>query len=284
MKVAVTGGAGFIGSHLTEILLARGCEVTVIDNFHTGLRANVPSGALLMELDIRDTGIQDVFDRCRFDMVVHLAAQTMVSASVEAPRFDADVNILGTVNILEACRKFDVRRVVFSSTAAVYGDNDVLPLSEEFPAAPTSFYGLSKVTVEKYLELYHRLYGLDYVVLRFANVYGPRQGDGGQTRDFIYVGDIAAGIYQALLTERTNTTYNLSANSETSVNELVGALRKLADGQIDVQCRPPRAGDIYRSTLSNAKAVAGLDCRPQTELADGLARTYDYFAATAKGV
>ncbi len=302
MKILITGGAGFIGSHLVEKLLQENCQVLVLDNLHTGLRENLPQGVPLIEMDVRDENVLAVFAKEKFDAVVHLAGQTMVNVSVDDPQFDAAVNIQGTINILEAARKTGVKRVVFASTAAAYGDAKELPIVETTALAPLSFYGLSKVTVEHYLALYHEIFNLDYVVLRFANVYGERQGDGGeggvisiftkriasgqvitiygdggQTRDFVYAGDIAAGIYCALCTDRVNTAYNLSTQTEVSVNAMVALFDDITGKPTEPQYGSARKGDIYRSVLSNAKAIAGLHWNPMMSLAEGLKRTYNSF-------
>lgn len=303
MKVLVTGGAGFIGSHLVEKLLEEKCQVMVLDNMHTGLRENVPADVILAKLDVCDPQLLPLFETEKFDAVVHLAGQTMVNVSVDDPYYDAQVNIQGTVNVLEACRKTGVKRVVFASTAAVYGDIDEVPIQETFITRPTSFYGLSKLTVENYLQLYHQLYGLDYIALRFANVYGERQGDGGeggvisifakrvaqgktiaiygdggQTRDFIYAGDIASGIWQSLRTEKANTVYNLGTKTEVSINHMVALLDQISGRTIQPDYGPVRAGDIYRSVLANDRAVEGLVWKPAVSLKEGLTRTYRYFA------
>ena len=302
MKILITGGAGFIGSHLVEKLLQENCQVLVLDNLHTGLRENLPQGVPLIEMDVRDENVLAVFAKEKFDAVGHLAGQTMVNVSVDDPQFDAAVNIQGTINILEAARKTGVKRVVFASTAAAYGDAKELPIVETTALAPLSFYGLSKVTVEHYLALYHEIFNLDYVVLRFANVYGERQGDGGeggvisiftkriasgqvitiygdggQTRDFVYAGDIAAGIYCALCTDRVNTAYNLSTQTEVSVNAMVALFDDITGKPTEPQYGSARKGDIYRSVLSNAKAIAGLHWNPMMSLAEGLKRTYNSF-------
>lgn len=241
-----------------------------------------------------------------FDAIVHLAGQTMVDASIRDPHFDASENVLGTVNVLEAARASGVKRVIFASTAAAYGDveEDVLPLQEQLPLAPMSFYGLTKVVAERYLALYQALYGLDYVVLRFANVYGERQGDkgeggvisifakrvakgepliifgdGGQTRDFIYAGDIANGIVHALTTEHANTAYNLSTQTETSLNDLVAIFGKAVGRELHPAHEAAREGDIYRSMLANKKAKASLHWQPEVSLEEGLRRTVAYFAS-----
>ncbi|MBR2214166.1 MAG: NAD-dependent epimerase/dehydratase family protein [Selenomonadaceae bacterium] len=304
MKVLITGGAGFIGSHLAYLLKNEGHEPVALDNLSTGLRENLPEGVRLVEMDVTSPELLPLFRSEDFEAVVHLAGQTMVNVSIDKPVFDAQENVLGSVNVLEAVRKTGVKRIVFSSTAAAYGNvrEEELPVLESRPLTPMSFYGLSKVTVERYLALYREIYGLDYVVLRFANVYGERQGDGGeggvisiftkaiaenrditifgdgeQTRDFIYAGDIARGILAALTTANVNTAYNLSTQTETSLRQLVSLLADIAGHPIIPGYAPERSGDIYKSMLSNARAVRGLNWRPQTELAEGLRRTYAHF-------
>lgn len=302
MKVLITGGAGFIGSHVIEKLLKEDCKITVLDNLHTGLRENVPEGIDFIEMDVCDREIVTVLAERSFDAVIHLAGQTMVNVSVDDPYFDAQVNLLGTINLLEACRKTGVKRVIFATTAAAYGDIEEMPVLESFTTEPTSFYGLSKLTVEKYLQLYHTLHGLEYVALRFANVYGERQGDGGeggvisifakriangesisvygdgnQTRDFIYVGDVAAAICKSLHSANCNSVYNISTKTEVSVNTVVTLFGEISGREIAPVYCPARSGDIYRSVLSNDQAVTTLDWQPKTSLKEGLARTYQYF-------
>jgi UDP-glucose 4-epimerase len=224
----------------------------------------------------------------------------MVHKSLEMPDYDCDINISGTVNILEACRKTNVKRIVFASTAAAYGNVTTLPVVESAPKVPTSFYGLSKVTCENYLALYSQIYGLEYVALRYANVYGERQGDGGeggvisifarkihqgeplfifgdgtQTRDFIYVGDIANANYQSLLTVHKNNVYNISTQTETSVNDLMTVMGKVAGKEVAKVYGDLREGDIYKSILSNDAAQQKLNWQPGTTLLDGLAKTYN---------
>ncbi|MCR5438414.1 MAG: GDP-mannose 4,6-dehydratase [Selenomonas sp.] len=304
MKVLVTGGAGFIGSHLVRQLLAAGNEVTVLDNVSTGDWGHLPAGCEEWEMDIRSQEIIPRIMKARFDAIVHLAAQTMVNVSIDDPAFDAMQNVVGTVNVLEAARKSEVGRVIFASTAAGYGDvaETELPIKEQQALQPMSFYGLSKVTVEKYLAMYKEVFGLDYVVLRFANVYGERQGDTGeggvisifakrvaagkgitiygdgeQTRDFIYAGDIAAGICAALATENVNAVYNLSTSTETSLNELVKIMEDITWKKVDVSYGAVRTGDIRRSVLDNSMAVQNLGWKPQTSLKKGLKNTIGYF-------
>lgn len=310
MNILVTGGAGFIGSHLVRHLLAKGEKVTALDNLSTGLAENLPPEAEFIEMDILDERLKKVVAAGAFDAIVHLAAQTMVDISVKDPLFDARENLLGTVHVLEAARAANVKRIVFASTAAAYGDvkEDDLPVREAQPTEPMSFYGLSKLSVEKYLAMYHQLYGLEYVVLRFANVYGERQGDGGeggvisifakamaegrditiygdgeQTRDFVYAGDIAEGIVAALQTEEVNAAYNLSTQTETSLRELVSLLSEICGREIVPKYGPERDGDIYKSMLSNSRARRGLDWQPATTLAEGLRRTYEYFCGKCEG-
>lgn len=304
MKILVTGGAGFIGSHLVRQLMEAGDDVISLDNLSTGLRENLPKDARLEVMDTHDERVEDLFREEHFDAVVHLAAQTLVSDSMTDPQNDMYQNIAGTVHILECCRKYGVQRVIFSSSAATYGDVDekALPVQETLPQIPLSFYGLTKMTVEKYLALYHLAFGIHYVVLRFANVYGERQGDGGeggvisifakrlaqgkgitifgngkQTRDFVYAGDIARGIRLALTTENADTCYNLSTQEETSLNDLVDILSRITGKEIRPDYGPVREGDIYRSALSNEKAVKNLHWTPEVSLEEGLKRTYEYF-------
>ena len=310
MNILVTGGAGFIGSHLVRHLLAKGEKVTALDNLSTGLAENLPPEAKLVEMDILDEDLPKVVATGAFDAIVHLAAQTMVDTSIKNPLLDTRENLLGTVQVLEAARAANVKRVIFASTAAVYGDvkEDDLPVREAQATLPLSFYGLSKLSVEKYLEMYENLYGMEYVVLRFANVYGERQGDGGeggvisifakavaegrditiygdgeQTRDFVYAGDIAEGIWAALRTEEVNAAYNLSTQTETSLRELVSLLAEIRGREIVPKYGAEREGDIYKSMLSNNRARRGLDWQPVTTLAEGLRRTYEYFCGKCEG-
>ena len=310
MNILVTGGAGFIGSHLVRHLLAKGENVTALDNLSTGLAENLPPEAKLVEMDILDEELPKVVAAGAFDAIVHLAAQTMVDTSIKDPLLDTRENLLGTVQVLEAARAANVKRVIFASTAAAYGDvkEDDLPVREAQPTEPMSFYGLSKLSVEKYLEMYRKIYGMEYVVLRFANVYGERQGDGGeggvisifakavaegrditiygdgeQTRDFVYAGDIAEGILAALRTEEVNAAYNLSTQTETSLRELVSLLAEIRGREIVPKYGAEREGDIYKSMLSNSRARRGLDWQPATTLAEGLRRTYEYFCGKCEG-
>ena len=308
MKILVTGGAGFIGSHLTRALISENFEVVALDNLSGGRLENVPSEAKFIEADVRDANFAEIIEREGIDAIVHLAGQTMVDSSIKDPQNDAQQNIVGIINVLEGARKSGVGRVIFSSSAASYGDVDLteLPILESRALNPMSFYGLSKVTAEKYLALYNSLYGVNYVILRFANVYGERQGDGGeggvisiftkklasgekitiygdgeQTRDFVYAGDIAKGIIAAIKTENVNTAYNLSGETETSLRELVSILSDIKGENIIPNYEKARPGDIRRSALSAQKALRGLSWRANMKLEGGLRLTYDYFLQKA---
>ena len=308
MKVLVTGGAGFIGSHLMRYLKEQSDEPVALDNLSIGRRENLEPDMELIEMDVRDDGLAGVVATGQYDAIVHFAGQTLVSNSLEEPDFDAESNIIGLIRVLEAARQSGVRRVVFASTAAVYGDvpERDLPIKEAHALAPMSFYGLSKATAERYLELYRACFGLDYVALRFANVYGERQGDGGeggvisifarsvaegkeitifgdgeQTRDFIYAGDVASGVAAALTTAQANVVYNLSTQTQTSLRELVDVLSDVAGHRVIPKYGPERPGDIYKSSLSNARARRGLGWKPTVSLEEGLRRTYAYFVEKA---
>ena len=303
MNILVTGGAGFIGSHLVRKLLSMGHDVLIVDDLRGGLRTNVPEGAGFVCLDINSPMLLDVMDRGRFQCVVHLAAH--VDVSIKDPYGDARDNVMGTVNVLECARKTGVQRVVFASSAAVYGDptETDLPLSEDYRLSPLSFYGLSKATIESYLRLYHKWYGLEYVVLRFANVYGERAevsgeggvvnvfakraacdlditvyGDGSQSRDYIYVGDIANGIICALTTEHADEVYHLSTGRESSLLDVLAELRRASGKELTPNFARTRSGDIYRSVLSNEKARRLLGWEPYMKLKDGIILTYQYAA------
>ena len=303
MKILVTGGAGFIGSHLLQLLQGQqGVEVVVYDNLSSGRREHVPKAIRLVEGDVRDAeGLANLFASEGFDSVVHLAAQTMVPYSLSHPEEYCQINLLGLINILECCRKYAVKHIVFSSSAAVYGDNLNIPLHEEEKPMPTSAYGITKMASEHYLRMYHDLYGLNTTVLRFANVYGERQGAGGeggvvsifckllaagqgvtvfgngeQTRDFVYAGDIAEALWRGSQLEGHHVI-NISTQKETSVNQLLAAFKQAVGREFPVQYAPIREGDIFRSVLANGRCVELLGFCPAMNLQEGVARTYaDY--------
>jgi UDP-glucose 4-epimerase len=308
MRCLVTGGAGFIGSNLVDALLARGDDVTVVDDLSTGRRANLEpalaAGAELVELDIRDgAALADLGRERRPERIFHLAAQIDVRKSIEDPAFDAAVNVGGTANVLEAARAGECGRVVFVSTGgAIYGEGEGqrLPLPEDAPIAPLSAYGQSKYAAEGYLALYERLYGLSGVSLRLGNVYGPRQdplgeagviaifcgvlreggrptvfGDGTQTRDYIYVGDVVSAALAAAESDVTGPI-NIGTGRETSVLELAEALRELggADG-FEPELAPARTGEVQRVSVDPSRAERELSWKAEVNLTDGLRRTLD---------
>ena len=301
-KILVTGGAGFIGSHVVPALLAKGdCEVVVLDNLSTGKRNHVPEGARFQLMDMRSRELWDFMAREKFQTVVHLAAQTLVPYSMEHPEADEDLNVTGIVHVLEGCRKTGVEQFIFSSSAAIYGDNQNLPLKETEVPAPTSFYGLSKVVGENYIRMYSRCFGLKHIIFRFANVYGERQGetgeggvisvfarkiaqgepvtifgDGNQTRDFVYAGDLARAISTGIGYDGC-ATLNVSTNKEFSLNQLIAILEKILGRSMDVQHGPVRPGDIYASVLSHKALVETLGMTDYTDLETGLRRTLAYF-------
>ena len=293
MRALVTGGAGFIGSHLVDALLERGTDVAVVDDLSTGRRERVPDGARLHVADIADpAAIAPVFDAERPDVVFHLAAQVDVRASVADPVRDARLNIAGTASVLEAARRVGARRVVLASTGgALYGETDLLPTPETAPLAPFSPYGASKAAAESYCALYTRLHGLSTLALRFGNVYGPRQdphgeagviaifagavvegrpvtvfGDGTQTRDYVYVGDVAEGFLAAAGTDHSGAI-NIGTGVETSLLQLVDAL------DAEPRFTRARAGEVSRSCLDVSRAAELLGWEAAVPLEQGLDRT-----------
>jgi len=304
MKVLVTGGAGFIGSHVADHLLERGHEVAVADNLSTGKRENVPEGARFYEADIR-AGLDEVFEDFRPEAVAHQAAQMDVRRSVREPAFDADVNVLGTIRILESCVKHEVRKVVFASTGgAVYGEQREFPATEDHPQYPVSPYGVSKLAGERYLHYYEVQHGLPYVALRYANVYGPRQdphgeagvvaifcgnlrdgrtstinGTGEQTRDYVYVGDVARANVLALEGEVSSGAYNIGTGIETDVNRLYDLLLKASGKELPPEHGPGKPGEQSRSSVDPALAGSAFGWRPEVSLSAGLGETLRFFGA-----
>jgi rmlD substrate binding domain protein len=302
MRVCVTGGAGFIGSHLVDRLIALGHTVLVIDNLTTGVREFVNPKAVFIEMDVRDANIESIFADFKPQVVFHEAAQTMVPASMVNPKMDCDVNLLGLVNILEASRKHKVEHFLMPSSAAVYGDLDTLPLTEDMIGKPTSFYGLTKLTGEGYLHIYEQAFGLKTVCFRYSNVYGPRQGDGGeggvisiftrlinegqgltifgdgeQTRDFIYVDDVVEANIKAMNHPELTGVYNISTNTSTSVNKLVSYFKSISNKDLPVYYEAERTGDIRHSRLCNQKAKVDFDFLATVDLERGLRDTISYF-------
>lgn len=303
MKVLVTGGAGFIGSHAVDLYIERGYEVVVVDDLSTGREKNLNPQATFYKLDIRNQELAKVFERERPDFVNHHAAQIDVRRSVAQPIFDADVNILGSLNLLECARQFEVKRVIYISTGgAVYGEPVYLPCDEEHPISPISPYGASKYAVEQYLYMYYLNFGLEYTVLRYPNVYGPRQnsqgeagvvaiftsqmlagrqaiinGDGEQERDFVYVEDCAEANLLATTSKAPQGVYNLGSSKGVSVNELFAILKKLTNYQAGPLYGPEKVGETKRIYLSAEKARRELGWAPATRLESGLEKTVVYY-------
>jgi len=302
MKILVTGGAGFIGSHVADAYLEAGHEVVIVDNLSMGRMENVNPGAKFVKMDIYDEAIFQLFEQEKFDVVNHHAAQMDVRLSVADPIFDARNNILGTINLLQASVKHGVKKFIFiSSGGAIYGEQDYFPADEEHPTRPLSPYGITKLTGEKYLYFYRHVYNLGFVILRYSNVYGPRQnpkgeagviaiftsklltgeqpiinGDGAQTRDYVYVGDVVAANLKALAYSE-NDYFNIGTGIETDVNELFRQLNRLTGARREAQHGPAQPGEQLRSVLNIDKAKKRLQWTPQVRLDEGLARTVAYF-------
>lgn len=306
-KVLVTGGAGFIGSHASEALLEAGCNVHVLDDLSGGFRENVADGAVFHEMDIRSGEVERLFEKERFDAMLHLAAQMDVRRSVADPAFDASVNILGLLNLLKAGQKSGLQRVVFASTGgAIYGEPDPSinnggPQPEQHPTTPASPYGIAKLVSEHYLRFFHATYGLPFVALRLGNIYGPRQnphgeagvvaiftqklfrgeqpvinGPGEQTRDYVYVGDVVRAMVKAFEID-TAAVLNIGTGRETSVNELYKLINTLTEVNAPEIHAEAKAGEQERSVLDASLAGERLGWRPQVELEEGLARTVAWF-------
>ncbi|KWW22540.1 UDP-glucose 4-epimerase [Peribacillus simplex] len=300
MKAIVTGGAGFIGSHLVEELILNGAEVHVLDNMISGHIDHVHPNAVIHTEDIRSKEAAQTIMKVKPDVVYHLAAQADVARSILDPQYDADVNINGTINMLKACQEASVRKLIFSSTSGVYGNLQKDLISESDPTGPVSYYGLSKLAAEAYIRLFHQLYGLEYTILRYGNVYGPRQtakgeggvvavflerikkglplrihGDGEQTRDFIYVKDIVRAN-TASVNHGNQETIQVSTAQKTSVNQLLSMLTQIHGSAVETLHSVGRTGDIKHSCLDNRKARQSLNWYPKTAIFQGLSETYSF--------
>ncbi|HKX03926.1 MAG TPA: NAD-dependent epimerase/dehydratase family protein [Methylomirabilota bacterium] len=303
MKILVTGGAGFIGSHVVDRFIEAGHDVAVVDNLTTGDARWVNPRARLHVVDLRSAHLADVFEKERPEVVSHLAAQASVGRSVIDPIFDASVNVVGGLGLLECCRRFGVRRIIYSSSGgAGYGDTDVIPTPESHPTLPISPYGITKVAMEYYVNAWSGIFGISGISLRYANIYGPRQnpqgeagviaifchrlltgqspiinGDGDQTRDYTYVEDVALANLRAL--ERPDVTgpVNVCTGVETTVNQLYTALVSASGAKVPAQHAPARPGEQRRSCLDPAHAERALGWKPSVSLAEGLSRTFRFF-------
>jgi UDP-glucose 4-epimerase len=302
MKVLVTGGAGFIGSHVADALVGEGHEVHVLDDLSSGKRENIPSVATFHHADIRDAAVLGLFREHRFEVLVHHAAQMDVRRSVADPSFDAGVNLIGFLNLMESARENGIRKVIFASTGgAIYGEPAYAPQDENHPLRPLSPYGITKLCTEKYLYFYEQEYGIPWVALRYGNVYGPRQnphgeagviaifagrllaneqavifGDGGQTRDYVYVGDVVRANLAAMRFEGSGV-FNVGTSVETSVNELFRLMRDEVQPDMPERHEPARPGEQRRSILDFSQSRDVLGWTPEVNLKDGLAATVEWF-------
>ena len=294
MKILITGGAGFIGSHITDLLIEKGHEVAIVDSLVTGKKENINPKAAFYQKDIVDKDIDQLFLRIRPDILIHHAAQIKVNNSVVDPMYDAEVNILGSINLLNACIKSGVKKVIYPSSAAIFGEPVYLPVDEKHPLNMISPYGISKHTVEHYLDVYFRLYGLKYNALRYSNVYGTRQdssgeggvvaiydekfrnneiptifGDGEQVRDFVCVKDVAEANLMMIENDK-NGIYNVCTNEKTSINQLLGAFNSIFKANVEPIYADGREGDIRNSYMSYEKIQNEIGWKPRYKLLEGL--------------
>ena len=306
-KIMVTGGAGFIGSHIVDRYINEGNEVIIIDDLSTGKKENINPQARFHHIDIRDKGMEAIFEKERPEIVNHHAAQMDVRRSTENPAFDADVNIIGTINLLENSVKYGVKKFIFASSGgAIYGEQKDFPAGEEHQQFPLSPYGVSKLAGEKYIHYYSKNFGLRYISLRYSNVYGPRQnpegeagvvaifigrllkgkepvinGDGEQTRDYVYVDDVVEANISATRSE-TEGSFNIGTGIETSVNKILSNLIDITKVDIKGMHGPPKKGEQRISVLDCSKAIKSLGWKPKVTLEDGLRRTVLYFKKTSQ--
>jgi len=302
MKILVTGGAGFIASQIADVYIEEGHNVTVIDDLSTGFEENVNPAAKFIKLSITDPNIIDLFRKEKFDLVNHHAAQIDVRKSVSDPLFDANTNILGTINLLQSCVKTGVKKIIFASTGgAIYGEQDYFPADEAHPTSPISPYGITKLTIEKYLYFYHLEHKLDYTILRYANVYGPRQnpfgeagvvaifankllkgkqpvinGSGEQTRDYVFVKDVVKANLLAVK-DKQSDIYNVGTATETNVNKIYKTLNDTIGNGQEEKHGPAAAGEQQRSVITSEKLYKKFNWKPATSIKEGLEKTVNYF-------
>ena len=302
MKILVTGGAGFIASQIADAFIADGHQVVILDDLSTGYEKNINPKARFVKANIGDKNLDKLFDTEKFDVVNHHAAQMDVRRSVKDPEFDAATNILGTINLLQNCVKYGIKKFMFASTGgAVYGEQDYFPADEKHNQQPKSPYGISKLAVEKYLYFYNSEHKLNYTILRYANIYGPRQnpfgeagvvaifstrllkgeqpiinGHGKQTRDYVYVGDVVKANLLGLKDESTDV-YNIGTGIETDVNQLFHYINNITQANKEEKHGPTAAGEQLRSVITSDKLFNKFGWRPTTKLEDGLKATVDYF-------
>jgi len=302
LKILVTGGAGFIASHITDAFINEGHQVVVLDDLSTGFQKNINPAAKFIKANICDKKLDQLFENEKFDVVNHHAAQMDVRRSVKDPEFDATTNILGTLNLLQNAKKYGVKKFMFASTGgAVYGEQEYFPADEKHNTQPKSPYGISKLAVEKYLYFYNSEFGLNYSILRYANIYGPRQnamgeagvvaifstkllkgeqpvinGSGEQTRDYVFVGDVVKANL-LLLNDKDSDIFNVGTTIETNVNQLFNLLNKITGANKDEVHGPAAAGEQMRSVITSEKLFKKFGWKPSTKLEEGLQTTVDYF-------
>lgn len=301
MKILVTGGAGFIGSNVVDAYIEKGYEVVVVDDLSSGKKENLNKKAKLYKLDICDKALEEVFEE-GIDIVNHHAAQVDVRKSIADPAFDARINIEGSLNILENCRKYKIKKIIFASSGGViYGECGSVPPNEDSPISPISPYGVSKYAMECYLSSYEKIYGLKYTALRYGNVYGPRQdpygeagvvaifsgkmlnngevnifGDGKQVRDYVYVGDVVKANILCL-GNGDNEIFNIGTGKSASVNQLFSEMKGLTQYSKEAVYKPPRAGELMRSSLDGGKAEQKLGWKAEVNFKEGLKKTIEFF-------
>ena len=305
MKILVTGGAGFIGSHLVHAYVAKGHEVVVLDNLSTGKREFIHPKATFYKMDLQDSKIAEVLEKEKISIINHHAAQSSVGRSVSNPIFDANSNIIGTLQLLQNAVECKVNKIIFASTGgAIYGDQENLPVGEDAPCRPVSPYAISKLSVEHYLSFFKDCHGLKFVSLRYSNVFGPRQdpfgesgviaifcqrlaenkapiicGDGKQTRDFISVDDVVRANILALEPDCPDGVFNVGTEIETSINDLTRELMRVSERNLKIQYAPQRKGEQRRSSIQNGKMYEALGWKPIRSLKEGLVDTYRYFSS-----
>jgi UDP-glucose 4-epimerase len=303
IKVLVTGGAGFIGSHIVDRLINEGYETVVVDDLSSGKEENINKKAKFYKLDIKDSKLESIFQKEKPDYVNHHAAQIDVRRSVSDPIFDAKINVLGTIALLQNCVKYKVKKIIFASSGgAIYGEQEIFPAPEIHPTRPISPYGITKLVAEHYLYYYKVVYGLDYVSLRYANVYGPRQdpygeagvvaifiqkmldggqpiinGSGEQTRDFVYVEDVAVANLLALESNTQDGVFNIGTGVETSVNQIFKYIKGILNLPVKKVHGSAKKGEQSRSVVDYSKAKRVLNWKPETSLIEGLEKTCEYF-------
>jgi UDP-glucose 4-epimerase len=307
MKVLVTGGCGFIGSTIVDKLIEKNYDVVVVDNMSTGKKERLNKKARLLIADIKESvKLDDIFKSEKPEIVIHTAAQVMLRKSIEEPIFDAMTNVIGTINVLEACRKNGVKKIVYTSTGgARYGNPEYLPVDEKHEINPTSPYGISKHTAEHYVKAYNELYGLDYLIFCFGNVYGPRDdpkckrvtaifsdqiirgeqpvifGDGEQTRDFIYVLDLAEFIANSIEKNPPHKLFNLANGEQVSVNQIFNELKKISGYPGEAKHIDAVKGEVRDIVLDTTRAKKELDWKPKTSMEKGLKETFEWLKAQA---